>query len=230
MSLLIVVAVEAEQVAILQGLGPVESVPVGPLWVRRARTGAGIVDVLAAGIGPVAAAAASATALSCARYDTVLSAGIGGGFDGVPIGSVVVADRICFADLGAHSPQGFLHHAELGWRVPALEPCPVVTEALRERLVAAGLPTVVGAILTVASVTGTRSRADELATAHAPRAEAMEGAGVFHAAQLFGVRAAELRTISNVVGDRDTSAWDFPASLDALQRAAVAALMAELPT
>ncbi len=230
MSLLVVVAVEAEATAVTRALGPVDDVAIGPLPARRVRTGAGTVDVLAAGIGPVAAAAATATALSAGRYDTVLSAGIAGGFAGVAIGDVVVADRICFADLGAHSPQGFLHHAELGWRVPVLDPSPVVVAALRDRLLAAGLPTVVGAVLTVASVTGTQARAGELTAAHTPRAEAMEGAGVAHAAQLFGIRAAELRTISNAVGDRDTSAWDFPAALGALSRAAAAVLVAELPT
>ncbi|MHC3534406.1 phosphorylase family protein, partial [Streptomyces sp. DT7] len=65
------------------------------------------VDRLAAGVGPAAAAAATASALSAATrggagYDLVVSAGIGGGFQPeAPRGSLVVASAIVAADLGA---------------------------------------------------------------------------------------------------------------------------------
>ncbi len=98
-----------------------------------AQTPVVLVDVLAAGVGPAAAAAATATALTArtheqARaltaapsqapgdapgtlppYDLVVSAGIGGGFPSrAPLGTVVVADEIIAADLGAETPDGYL--------------------------------------------------------------------------------------------------------------------------
>ena len=84
MSVLVVVAVEAERDAIRDALP----------------------DVVVAGIGPAAAAAATAAALAGRRPDLVLSAGIAGGFD-VPVGTVVVASRVVHADLGVETPSGF---------------------------------------------------------------------------------------------------------------------------
>jgi futalosine hydrolase len=83
-SVLVVVAVEAEREAIR------DAVP----------------DVLVAGIGPAAAAAGTAAALAGSRPDLVISAGIAGGFD-VPVGTVVVASRVVHADLGIEAPSGF---------------------------------------------------------------------------------------------------------------------------
>src|SRR5262249_45354759 len=65
-----------------------------------------------------------------------------------------------------------------------------------------------GAVLSVSTVTGTASRAADLAARHPDAvAEGMEGWGVATAADLFGVPFAELRTVSNLVGPRDRAAW-----------------------
>ncbi|HSA52789.1 MAG TPA: futalosine hydrolase, partial [Yinghuangia sp.] len=97
MRILVVTAVPAERDAVL-GRGTLPGV-----------------DVLAAGVGPAAAAASTAAALSRSAYDLVVSAGIGGGFAGVAaVGSLVVAGRIVAADLGAETPDGFLTIDELG--------------------------------------------------------------------------------------------------------------------
>ena len=46
----------------------------------------------------------------------MVSAGIGGGFaPAAPVGSLVVADAIVAADLGAQTPDGFLPVTELGF-------------------------------------------------------------------------------------------------------------------
>jgi hypothetical protein len=78
------------------------------------------VDVVAAGVGPAAAASATATALTAAAvagtpYRLAVSAGIGGGFAHVAVGSVVIADAIVAADLGAETPAGFAAVTELGF-------------------------------------------------------------------------------------------------------------------
>src|SRR5690349_6302949 len=100
MRLLVVTAVEAERAAAVRGLGGAD----------------GSVTVLAGGVGPAAAAATTANALVRGSYDLVLSAGIGGGFAGrAAVGSLVVADQIVAADLGAESGDGFLPLDELGF-------------------------------------------------------------------------------------------------------------------
>lgn len=178
-----------------------------------ARAGSPVLDVLAAGVGPAAAAAGAATALAGGRYDAVISAGIGGGFAPVAaVGDVVVASRIAAADLGVRTEDGFTDVAALGFGACVRLPPPGLAEAAAE---AAGA--VRGPVLTVATVTGTATRAAELARLHpGAAAEGMEGFGVAEAAERHGVPVLEIRAVSNPVGPRDRAAWRVPAALSAL--------------
>ena len=180
--------------------------------VARALTGDRI-TVLAVGVGPAAAAAATATALAGTRYDLVVSAGIAGGFQPeAPVGSLVVADEITVADLGAETADGFLPVTELGFGTVTHRPPTALVRALAT---ASGART--GTVLTVSTVTGTAARAAELRARH-PRAlaEAMEGFGVAEAAVAHGVPVLELRAVSNPVGPRDRAAWRIGDALAAL--------------
>jgi len=180
------------------------------------RTGG--LDLLAAGVGPALAAASvsaalTAAALDGAPYRLVVCAGIAGGFlPGAPVGSLVVADDIVAADLGAEAPEGFLPVTELGFGTVSHRP----PESL-VREVAAATGGSVGTVLTVSTVTGSTARADELRARH-PRAlaEAMEGFGVAEAAGAHGVPALEIRAVSNPVGPRDRAAWRIGDALAAL--------------
>ncbi len=173
------------------------------------------------GVGPAAAAAGTATALARAAaegrpYGLVVSAGIGGGFPpDAPVGSLVVADAITVADLGAQTPDGFAPVTELGFgAVTRLPPRSLVQETAD----ACGAAT--GTVLTVSTVTGTAERAAELRLRH-PRAlaEAMEGFGVAEAAVLHGLPVLEVRAVSNPVGPRDRAAWRIGDALAALSDA-----------
>lgn len=184
------------------------------------------VDVLAAGVGPAAAAAGTAAALSLASYDLVLSAGIGGGFaPAAPLGALVVATSVTAADLGAETPDGFVPVDELGFGTTRYDVAP----ELSARVAAAArgvLPHVVeGPVLTVSTVTGSAARAAELTARHpGAAAEAMEGFGVATAAAAAGLPVGELRTVSNAVGPRDRAAWRIPDALKALGTAMAAVL------
>ena len=205
---LAVVATERERSALLRDV-TAEPVELGPL--RAARTASA--DVVVSGIGPAAAEAATATALAAGGYDAVLSIGICGAFRGTAaLGDTVVATELVAADLGADSPGGFLGTAELGWQDDTVP----VDPALRDAVLARLGEVVTGPLLTVSTVTGTRARADLLAQRHGAVAEAMEGWGVLVAAQLHGLPVGEVRTVSNVVEDRDTATWDVALALGAL--------------
>ncbi|MCX5211285.1 futalosine hydrolase [Kitasatospora sp. NBC_00240] len=227
--LLVVVAVPAEAEAVLRGLGddarPLPLPLPGGVLHRAVRAGTGV-DVLAAGVGPAAAAAGAATALALHRYDLVVSAGIAGGFaPHAPIGSVVVADAIVAADLGAETPEGFADVTALGFGTVRHAPPPAAARAAAEALRAAGLAVATGAVLTVSTVTGSAGRAEELAARHpGAAAEAMEGFGVAEAAARHGLPVLEVRTVSNAVGPRDRSAWRIGEAL-----AALAGVFAALP-
>ncbi|GAQ58095.1 futalosine hydrolase [Streptomyces acidiscabies] len=175
-------------------------------------------DVLAAGVGPALAAASTATALTAAvlerdPYDVVVSAGIAGGFaPDAPVTSLVLADHITAADLGAETADGFLPVTDLGFGTVTHLPPP---DLVRRAAAATGART--GTVLTVSTVTGTASRADALRTRHpGALAEAMEGFGVAEAAGVHGVPVLELRAISNPVGPRDRSAWRIKDALESL--------------
>jgi futalosine hydrolase len=201
MRVLVMTAVSAERDAVLRGL-----------------RGTDRFDVLVAGVGPVAAAASTATALAKSEYDLVVSAGIGGGFIGrAEVGSLVIADEIIAADLGAQTPEGFRSLDELGLGFTRIQVDRVLVTRVAEALQASGLPIITGPVLTVSTVTGTASTATELA-ARVPgaTAEGMEGFGVATAARNWGVPILEIRAISNLVGPRDRAAWRIDEALDLL--------------
>ncbi|MCX5200468.1 futalosine hydrolase [Streptomyces sp. NBC_00237] len=201
MNVLVVTAVPAERDAVTRAFG-----------ADRAAH----LTVLAGGVGPASAAAATARALATGAYGLVISAGIGGGFaDRAPVGSVVVADAIVAADLGAETPDGYVPVTGLGFgTVEHLPPADLV------RVTSEAAAAATGTVLTVSTVTGTAARAAELGARH-PRAavEAMEGFGVAEAAALFGLPVLEIRAVSNAVGPRDRDAWRIGEALAALSDA-----------
>ncbi|MCQ6244989.1 futalosine hydrolase [Streptomyces malaysiensis] len=244
MRVLIVTAVPAERDAVVRGIAvtapEVAELPVPGGVIHRLSpvppTGRPLtVDVLAAGVGPAAAAAGTAAALTAAAvartpYDLAVSAGIGGGFTTTPPttaaptspapttprpGSVVVADAIVAADLGAETPDGFAAVTDLGFgTVEHLPPAPLVAA------VAEATDAVRGTVLTVSTVTGSAERAAELLRRHPHAvAEAMEGFGVAEAAAAQAVPALEVRTVSNAVGPRDRAAWRIREAMEALTSA-----------
>ncbi|WP_156724973.1 futalosine hydrolase [Streptomyces apocyni] len=224
MRVLVVTAVSAEADAVAAGLpergpGPVE---VGVGVEAGVEVGVGVeVELLVAGVGPAAAAAGTAGALTAAAlagepYDLVVSAGIGGGFQpDAPVGTLVVADAIIAADLGAETADGFVPVTELGFGTVEHRPPPALVRAA-----AAATGARVGTVLTVSTVTGSAERAALLRARHPGAvAEAMEGFGVAEAAAARGCPVLELRAVSNPVGPRDRAAWRIGDALTALTAA-----------
>lgn len=217
--ILVVTAVEAERDAVLRGLP---------------KTNAGFIDVIAAGVGPAAAAASTMAMLlrAAAPYDLVISAGIGGGFPGrAAIGSLVLASSIVQADLGAETPDrpGFISVDELGFGASSVAADPAWNERLLTALLADGQNAVLAPALTVSSATGTAATADFRASLVTGAAsEGMEGYGVAIAAAQLGVAVTELRAISNAVGPRDRGAWRIGDALRALE-AAFRAIAVHMP-
>jgi futalosine hydrolase len=208
---LVVTAVAAERDAVTAGRAGFRTDPSLPYGAVTD----GSVVVAAGGVGPVAAAVATARLLPIVRPKLVISAGIAGGFAGrAAIGDVVVASTAVFADLGAATDDGFLHVTDLGFPGGAPLDCAVSAE-LAGRSGALCAP-----VLTLATMTGTDAGAAALAAAHPDAAaEAMEGYGVAWAAVEEGVAWAEVRAISNLIGRRDRSGWDIPAAFAALGKA-----------
>ncbi len=179
------------------------------------------VEVLVTGVGPVDAAANVSRALAQSPYDLVIGAGIAGAFDGgAAIGDgVVVTDDAFELDLETGEPlllpDGLRTHDRASSDL-----------TLVDNLVELGFTAQRG--VTVARVTGTEATALRLAQ-HGAQTESMEGFAVLRAAEIAGVKAIQVRGISNRVGDRARSRWDFNAGVTGLQRVLGALLSLAVP-
>jgi len=174
-------------------------------------TGRTDVEPLVTGVGPVEAAAAVSGALARGRYALVVNAGIAGAFEGAArIGDgVVVADETF--ELGLEDGRALaLPDGERAVTTAASD------RTLVRRMTERGFPAVRG--ITVARVTASEATAERLVRSGA-QVESMEGFAVLRACERAGVAAVELRGISNRVGARDRSGWDFEAGIAGLTRA-----------
>ncbi len=166
----------------------VTATPAEAEWVRPTAS------VLACGVGPVEAAAATARALALDRPDAVLHVGVAGARrgSGIGVGELVLGSEARYPDLVAALPAlarvvrpdaGLLVLARAA--LPAARVCPIATSA---------------------AVGGSSG---------AP-VEAMEGFAVLRAAQLAGVPALELRAVANEVEEVDRGRWELPRAIAAL--------------
>jgi len=168
---------------------------------ERELLGADGAAVLACGIGPVEAAAATARALAGRRADALLHVGIAGS-RGISAPQLVIGSEAVYED------------AVTGALVPErVRPDAMLLEAARRALPEARvLP-----IGTSARVGGTNEC----------EVEAMEGFAVLRAAELAGVPAVEVRAVANEIAEADRGRWRFDDALAALA-AALPRLLTEL--
>ena len=228
MSVLVICAVEAERDAVVRNFGPARDISVGAYLGLAVDTPAGELHAFSVGVGPVAAAVGTVTLLAMG-YQMVVCAGIAGGFRSrVEVGDVVLANLATYADLGVRVDGGFLSLRDIG--IDQDSSLALGDQRVVDRMSAARV--LVGEVLTLSAMTGTKADADELAVRY-PRAlaEAMEGFAVIAAARFnHDVRyVAEIRAISNIIGRRDLSTWNIPLAFSALADAMSTLLSEPLP-
>ena len=174
------------------------------------------IPVIATGVGAVNAAYALTRFLDREQVNGIVVCGIGGAYpgSGLAVGSVVCAESECYGDLGASSPDGFLDMQALGFPViPGVYnvlPMQLFPVARRARFV------------TMNTCTGTDDAAQAIEARTGGGVESMEGAAIAHVAALAGIPVGEIRGISNLVGNRDRSAWRLKEAAAAAQEALLA--------
>lgn len=154
------------------------------------------VEAVVCGIGPLEAGLATTRALAEVQPDAVLQIGIAGA-QTLPNGSVVLGSEAVYCDI--LDPEARIARVERIAADPSL-----LAAAQRVLPDAHVLP-----IGTTARVGG----------GAACEVEAMEGFGVLRAAQIEGIPALELRTISNAVAERDRDNWRIDDAMSALDGA-----------
>jgi len=226
--LLLLSATEREAAPTLEALAAVPAaVPLGRAW--EGRVAAGEVVLLVAGVGKVNTAAALALALQRWQPRAVLQFGIGGAYVGsfLSVGMAALASAEVHVDCGAGHGSSWRDLRSLGF--PLLEGPPpryneIPTDAALTGLLAERLRLPGVRFATSEQVTGDPDEAERVQRAHDVSIESMEGAAAAQVCLALGVPFAELRAVSNIVGERDRTAWDVPAAVRAVNEAVATAL------
>jgi futalosine hydrolase len=166
-----------------------------------------VYDVLITGIGIPATIFQLTKRLCQKNYDLVIQAGIAGTFSGsIKKGAVVLVDKDIFGDVGIYEKgnfntlfeAGFINKNEFpftdGWLVNQ-----------HEYLSQATLTLATG--ITVNKITDDAGQVNELFDKFNPGIESMEGAALHYVCLMQNVGFLQLRSISNMVGERDKSKW-----------------------
>lgn len=184
------------------------------------------ITVLITGVGIAATAFALGRLLAQQSFDWVLNLGVAGAIDrSLALGEVVQVVAEQWGDLGVEEADGrFTDVFALG--LAAGDALPYVEGRLSVKPAELpGLAWVQG--LTVQRVHG---YAESIAQCKAlypdAQVESMEGAAVFYACALSGVRAVQLRAISNYVEPRNRAAWQLGTAIEALNEVAWATIRA----
>ncbi len=184
----------------------------------REQLDTGTIRIVETGVGPVNAAHGVTVEILKVRPEAILSCGIAGAYpsSGLQIGDVVCADTEVYGDLGAQSPNGFLDMKALGFPVvsapsPLFNELPMQVFPLERR----------ARFVTVSTCTGTDAVAREIEARTRGAVENMEGAAIAHVAHLHEIPVGEIRGISNMVTNRDKSAWRLKEASEAAQDAAI---------
>ena len=185
------------------------------------------------GIGKAAAAATAVSLLTNCRPEALLLFGCGGAYLGaeLTLGDLALASGEIFGDEGVATPEGFRDLAETklpmrrtpepfynnwpvdnalhDWAKPLLQ-AHATDNKIKLRS---------GPFVTVSTCTGSTVVATEIEQRTKGLCENMEGAAVALACQQLSTPLLEIRGISNLVEDRDTSRWDLPAGMVAAHQA-----------
>jgi futalosine hydrolase len=243
---LVVAATPFELAPLVERLSGADTVDTGWTEAVRGRFAGLAVVAQALGVGKARTAAGLAWSVRAHRPAAILQVGVGGAYLGsfLSIGLAMLADADLELDLGIAGDEGWADFEAL--RVPLLParsgeraaPAPaapdraVPTDTRWTGLLAcaSGLPR--GRFATLDAVTADVERGAAMQRRFDVAIESMEGAAAAAVAARLGVPFAELRAVSNVVGERDRARWDLRGAVRTATDAAAAALggVAEDPT
>lgn len=177
-------------------------------------------DILITGVGSPATIYHLTKKLAEGKYDLVIQAGIAGCFSPAAnqFGSVVIVEKDVFADLGIEEKKSFNTLFELGFANP--DTMPYKNGWLNneyEFLEKLPLKKVSG--VTVNKVSDEVFQTETLIKKYSPDVESMEGAAFHFVCLQENIPFLQLRSISNLVGERDKSKWKMKDAITNLNEA-----------
>jgi futalosine hydrolase len=183
------------------------------------------VDVLITGVGVPATMYHLQKKISTKKYQLVIQAGIAGSFTGkLALGEVVIVEKDCFADIGITEKGLFtsifdtnladknLFPYQNGWLTNAI----LLKDKLPVKMVSA---------VTINMVSDSVTQKKMLKEKYNAQIESMEGAALHYVCLQQNVPFLQLRSISNMVGERDKSKWAMSDAIKNLNTTLVKFLM-----
>lgn len=230
-ALALICSVEQEAAPLLERMVGRSAMEIGRRPVHEGSLQDTPVAVVIGGMGKTNAAQALTALLEHRRVRAIVGFGVAGAYErsGLAVGGLALASSEIYADEGVETPDGWISTREIGIPLAAsgarelFNDFPVDPALLRgavDALREAGVSHAVGPFATVSCCSGTALRGTLISGRTGSICETMEGAAYAHVAALYETPFLEVRGISNLVEDRDTSAWRIPLAARAAADAA----------
>ena len=177
------------------------------------------IDLLIGGIGVMSTAWTLTKWLSVnSKPDLVINAGIAGSYlEKYPVGSVVMPVSDCFADAGVEDGDKFINLFEAGLtdkdEFPFKNGYIIAENRYSERMKTIMNPVTA---ITVNTATGSEVTRRRLSEKYNPGIETMEGAAFFYICTKENIPLICVRSVSNIVEQRDKSRWKIPLAIESL--------------
>ncbi|MDI6791112.1 MAG: futalosine hydrolase [Thermodesulfobacteriota bacterium] len=178
--------------------------------LRREVSAPGKLDFLVTGVGPVESAISLTKFLEREQADGVILFGVGGAYTEkeVDVLDICLAEEERFGDSGIAMDDDIHYFSdEMLTGKQDFDLRNSLSDQVESKLMALGMPFKKGPFVTVHACSGTLKRGNVLRDKFNAICENMEGAAMARVCELYGVPLLELRCISNMVEDRDTSGW-----------------------
>jgi futalosine hydrolase len=181
-------------------------------------------DILITGIGGVATTYFLGNFLSRTKPGVVIQAGIAGSFQDDREGDTVAIRQDCFADMGVWENEQFRDIFDLGLSEKNQPPFAngLLLNPYEKLLSMAGLEQV--SSITVNEITTDSRRIDWYKQNLSPVVESMEGAAFHYVCLLEKIPFLQMRSISNLVGERDKTKWHMAKAINNLNKTIISLL------
>lgn len=172
-------------------------------------------DILITSVGMVATAFHLTRTLSDLKYDFVINAGICGSFDkSYNLGEVVHVVEDTFPEIGIGMAEGITPIVLKN----SYKKNSVITYLINENQIITPILRKIKKVkgVTVNTISGTQQKVDMLNNMFHPDIESMEGAAFLYVCNAFKQPCAQIRSISNEVGNRDKKEWNIDLAVNNL--------------
>lgn len=176
------------------------------------------IEPLLAGVGSIPTTWSLMRQIGRRKPDCIIQAGIAGSFISDRIGQVMVIKEEAFGDVGVHENGTFRSVFDLHLMDSHTPPFTngLLVNPYKKWLDSTGLMQV--RALTINEITTNPTRIEWYQQNIAPVVESMEGAALHYVCLQEHIPFLQIRAVSNDIGQRDKSKWDFKASIATLNK------------